>query len=307
MSSITQYFQPPLYWQQFEDLTAGVFSSVYRDPKPTKFGRPGQAQNGVDVYGYENGNGRLIGIQCKRMDELDEHNQPRPGGAITQKILDREIDEMRKGFQPLPDTWILATTAKRDAAIQRYAANLDRDSRKSGSFGIQLWFWDDFITDLNRHHDLQHWYYSNVIQVRSSDDQDKIILELIGEAFARAAFRTPLHQETPSDFIQALKDTQHAVNTGELKDRETRRVIRKAIGGRRAIKSKPVSDKLRIADEILQRLREKFQENTVQNIIQQSGAWLVIPAALQSELSAHRADAVRAVNDALRHAGLQSV
>lgn len=307
MSSITQYFQPPLYWQQFEDLTAGVFSAVYRDPKPTKFGRPGQAQNGVDVYGHENGNGRLIGIQCKRMDERDLNNQPQPGGAITRKLLDREIKEARNGFPQRLDTWILATTAKRDAAIQGYALQLDRESRASGSFGIQLWFWDDFITDLNRHHNLQQWYYDKVIQVRSSDDQDKIILEMLGEAFARAAFRTPLHQETPSDFIQALKDTQHAINTGELKDRETRRVIRKAIGGRRAIASKAISDALRVADEKLQKLREKFQQSVGQSVIQQAGSLLLIPPALQSDLSALRADAIAAVNEALRLSGLPPV
>lgn len=307
MSSITQYFQPPLYWQQFEDLTAGVFSAVYRDPKPTKFGRPGQAQNGVDVYGHEYGNGQLIGIQCKRMDELDANNQPQPGGAITRKLLDREIAEARGGFPRPLDTWILATTAKRDAAIQSYALQLDRKSRASGSFGIQLWFWDDFITDLNRHHDLQEWYYKQVIQVRSSEDQDKIILELLGEAFARAAFRTPLHQETPRDFIQALKDTQHAINTGELKDRETHRVIRKAIGGRRALASKPVSDLLCVADEKLQQLRELFQQSLGQTIIQQSGGLLLIPPAQQSSLSALRADAIAAINTALRLAGLPPV
>jgi len=307
MSSITQYFQPPLYWQQFEDLTAGVFEAVYRDPRPTKFGRPGQAQNGVDVFGYEYGNGRLIAIQCKRMDELDVNNQPRPGGVITRKILDDEIKEVLKGFKPLPDTWILATTAKRDAAIQKYAVSLDKKSRAKGSFGIQLWFWDDFITDLNRNHDLQQWYYNHVIQVRSSDDQDKIILEMIGEAFARAAFRTPLHQEAAADFIQALKDTQHAINTGELKDRETRRVIRKAIGGRRAVASKPISGCLRDADEKLQQLREQFQQNLGQTIIQQTGGLLLIPPAQQSSLSALRDDAINAVNDALKHAGLQPV
>jgi hypothetical protein len=302
MSSITQYFQPPLYWQQFEDLTACVFSAVYRDLRPTKFGRPGQSQNGVDIYGYENGNGRLIGIQCKRMDELDENNHPRPGGVITRKFFDAALQEA-ESFTPQLDTWILATTAKRDAAIQRYAIKLNDLSRKVGGFGIQVWFWDDFITDLNRYHDLQRQYYHQVIQVRSSDDQDKIILEMVGEAFARAAFRTPLYYETPTDFIQALKDTQHAINTGELKDRETRRVIRKAIGGRRAIASNPVRDCLLVADAKLQQLRELFHQSN----IQQSGGLLQIPAPLQSALSALRDDAIDAVNDALKNAGLQPI
>jgi hypothetical protein len=306
MSAMPQFFQPPLYWQQFEDLAAGVFRFAFNDPRPTQNGRPGQAQDGVDVFGREYGNGRLIGIQCKRMDELDENNQPQPGGAVKRKHLNREIDKAR-GFSPSLDTWVLATTAKRDAHIQSYVLQLDRDSRASGFFGIQVWFWDDFITDLNRYHDLQEWYYKEVIQVRSSDDQDKIILELLGEAFARAAFRTPLHQETPADFIQALKDTQHAINTGELKDRETRRVIRKAIGGRRAIASTPISNHLRVADEKLQQLREKFQQNLGQQIIQETGSLLVIPPALQTELTTLRAEAVAEVNRALNLAGLQSI
>ena len=306
MSTITQYFQPPLYWQQFEDLTAGVFEAVYKDPRPTKFGRPGQSQNGVDVYGHESGNGQLIGVQCKRMDERDENNQPVPGGAITKRLLDAAIKEAR-GFSPRLDTFVLATTAKRDAAIQRYALNLDNRSRKSDSFGIQIWFWDDFITDLNSHYDLQQWYYDKVIQVRSSADQDKLILELLGEAFARAAFRTPLHLETPSEFLQALKDTQHAINTGELKDRETRRVIRKAVGGRRAVQDTSVNDLLRVADENLQKLREQFQQSIVQGIIQQSGRLLIIPPALQSDLTALRETAIKFVNSALKHLGLQPI
>ena len=306
MSNIIQAFQPPLYWQQFEDLTAGVFERAFRDPRPTKFGRPGQGQNGVDVYGLENGDGRLIGIQCKRMDELDEHNNPRPGGVITKTFLDAAVEEART-FTPKLDTWVLATTAKRNANIQRYALKLNEQSRKAGRFGVQVWFWDDFVTDLNRHYDLQHWYYEKVIQVRSADDQDRIILEMLGEAFARAAFRVPLHLETPADFLQALKDTQHAINTGELKDRETRRVIRKTIGGRRAITSERISACLRAADEKLQQLREQLKQNLDQSIVQQSGSQLQIPPTLQTTLTALRNDAVAAINDALRHAGLQPV
>src|SRR5437870_9097905 len=133
--SLTQFFQPPLYWQQFEDLSEGVFRFVFNDPSPTKFARPGQAQNGVDVYGKEFGNGRLIGIQCKRMDELDENNQPRPGGVISRRFLNDELEQVRR-FSPKLDTWVLATTAKRNAHIQVYALELDAQSRRAGSFGI---------------------------------------------------------------------------------------------------------------------------------------------------------------------------
>jgi hypothetical protein len=306
MNTVTQAFQPPLYWQQFEDLTEGVFRIVFNDPRPTKIGRPGQAQHGVDVIGHQDGVGKLIGIQCKRMDERDENNEPYPGGKVFRKVLKSEI-EIARGFSPSLDSWILATTAKRDANIQSHSLELHEESRAGGSFGIQIWFWDDFVTNLNRNHDLQNWYYANVIQVNSPEDQDKIILELIGEAFARPAFRTPLHQETPSDFVQALKDTQHAINTGELKDRETRRVIRKTVGGRRAVADEKLANYLRIADEKLHELRVNFQESCARKAIRQSGSMLLIPGYVQSELTLLRSEAVDAINKALKYMGLRRI
>jgi hypothetical protein len=58
-----------------------------------------------------------------------------------------------------------------------------------------------------------------------------LILETIAMAFHRPAFTDPLDQEHFDDFLQALKDTQAALRTGALVDRQTRHVIRKAIGG----------------------------------------------------------------------------
>jgi hypothetical protein len=303
MSRVTQHFQPPLYWQQFEDLTEGVFRYTYDDPKPQKIGRPGQSQDGVDVVGrFRN---ETIAIQCKRMEELDENNHPLPGGAITASFLDKSMKEAQK-FKPQLDIWILATTAKRDAKIQSHARVLDSQSRNRRGFGVQLWFWDDYITELNRHHDLQRWYYDQVIQVRSGDDQDRLILEMLREAFARAAFRSPLHQESPAEFIQALKDTQCAINTGQLKDRETRRVIRQVVGGRQAVEDHDVGEYLRVADERLQQLRDLFQEN-LEKRIRKSGALLDIDPVLVPQLDGLRRDAIAAVNDALKHAGLKPI
>lgn len=303
MSRLTQYFQPPLYWQQFEDLTEGVFRYTYDDPKPQKIGRPGQAQDGVDVYGRHRQ--ETIGIQCKRMDERDENNNPYPGGTITKGLLDKAIKEML-GFKPHLHIWIFATTAKRDASIQAYARTVDEQFRKSNGTGIQLWFWDDYITDLNRHNDLQHWYYENVIQVRSSEDQDTLILEMLRVAFSRAAFRTPLNQESPAEFIQALKDTQCAISTGQLKDRETRRVIQQAIGGLHAISDAKIKDLLRRADNNLQKLRELFQENLGIRI-RKSRSILDIDTALIGDLNALRSDAIAAVNQALKVAKMDGI
>lgn len=75
MSTISQFFQPPLYWQQFEQLTVGLLREVYDIPTAQQFGRPGQAQNGVDVFGRSKRFG-MIGVQCKRLADLDVNGDP---------------------------------------------------------------------------------------------------------------------------------------------------------------------------------------------------------------------------------------
>ena len=81
-------------------------------------------------------------MQCKRRDDLDENNDPLPGGAVTRSVLLAEVRQA-EAFTPRLDLWILATTAKRDAHIQRFARELDEERERVGSFAVRLWFWDD--------------------------------------------------------------------------------------------------------------------------------------------------------------------
>jgi hypothetical protein len=212
MSRINQSFQTPTYWQQFEDLTVGLFTAVFGDPAPQKVGRPGQSQNGVDVFGYDK-DGKLIAIQCKRLDKNDANNDSKPSSAISEKFFDEAVEES-KAFKPSPDLWILATTAKTDKRIQEYAR---KRSEEIGRM-LQVWDWDFINICLNKHIGLQRAYYDQILQI-DADAQDRDILDLFAEAFQRAAFRMPIHRETPEEFILALKDVQHALSSGEIKDR----------------------------------------------------------------------------------------
>ena len=202
-----------------------------------KIGRPGQAQNGVDVHAARSRVGAL-GVQCKRLSDLDANNEPLPGGPIDGKLLRSEANKALS-FRPTLDVWVLATTAKRDAAIQQEARLLDKEHRAAGRFQVLLWFWDDYVTWLNAFSDLQRRYYDQIIGIRDARDQDRLILETIATAFDRPAFTDPLDQEHLDDFLQALKDTQAALRTGELVDRQSRHVIRKAIGGGATSRSRP--------------------------------------------------------------------
>jgi hypothetical protein len=168
MGQLTQFFQLPLYWQQFEDLTQSVVQIAYGAAQADKIGRPGQAQHGVDVYAGRSRVG-AVGVQCKRLDDLDANNHPLPGGPISAKLLRAEAAKAL-AFTPQLDMWILATTAKRDASTQLHARALDEEYRGQGRFQILLWSWDDYVTWLNAVPDLQHWYYDRVIQIRDVRD-----------------------------------------------------------------------------------------------------------------------------------------
>ncbi|CAN1534242.1 hypothetical protein MCEMSE15_01510 [Fimbriimonadaceae bacterium] len=297
MSRINQSFQPPTYWQQFEDLTVGLFTAVYGDAAPQKVGRPGQSQDGVDVFGYDK-NGHLIAIQCKRLEDNDANNDLKPGGAISEKFFDEAFEES-KSFKPAPDLWILATTAKADKKIQDYAR---KRSKETGRM-LQVWDWDFINICLNRHIDLQLAYYDQILQF-DADAQDLEILEVFAEAFQRAAFRTPIYGETPEEFLPALKDVQHALSTGELKDRETRRVIRQGPGGWQKLTSKLAKTYVTKADQALQNLREEFRKGEERGQIRRSGIILEIDSRLQDELERLRNEAIVNLNEALVELGL---
>lgn len=275
MGTVSQFFQAPLYWQQFEELCVGLLTEVYGVPNAQQVGRPGQAQNGVDVFGRSARHG-TIGIQCKRLAELDENNNPYPGGPITRGFLRKEA-RAALAFQPDLKLWILATTVRRDTRVQGWMEELNEewDSASMNRIAI-VWTWDECISYLNSYPKLQQNYYRNVIQVRAPKDLDDIILRTLAMAFSRPAFEVPLHCEAPGEFLQALKDTQKAVRTGELVDRETRHVIRKPIGGYRELDDERARADLGKIDKHLRSLRSQLEQGIKDETIRVIGTTLNI-------------------------------
>ena len=240
VSTIDQAFQPPLYWQQFENLTEGTCRIRFQCPTTAKNGRVGQPQCGVDVFGIDGHSGKSFGVQCKQMGERDENNHPYPGGALSLKIVKDEAEKATK-FQPQLQVWIIATTAKR---------------------------------------------------------------ELIATAFRRAAFATPLHLESPAEFEIALADTNTAITTGELKDRETRRVIQRTIGGYGKVTNVEVRKLLREAKNEVSALRILFKQGLADGRMVRAGAVLTFGDGLREQLETHRNKSIGLVNQSLKIMGM---
>jgi hypothetical protein len=306
MGTVSQYFQPPLYWQQFEELAVGMLREVYDAPDAQGYGRPGQAQNGVDVYGKSRHG--MIGIQCKRLSDVDEKGNPYPGGPISRSFLcDAAAESL--AFRPKLKIWILATTARRDTSVQGYVNDLNQQWEDEHRHRTAIvWSWDECISYLNSFPLLQRWYYQDVVKMRGPKDLDEVILRTIAMAFARPAFEVPLHCETSSEFLQALKDTQKALRTGELVDRETRHVIRKAVGGYHELDDEACRGGLSKVDRHLKELRSQLEQGLKDGAIRRTNGFLdFTDPKLAHKLEKLRDQCMHRLNTVLHQAGLPPI
>lgn len=196
----------PANWQDFQIFVKDLLAEKYK----TKFdiyGREGQKQNGVDIFGvFEKKN---IGVQCKKL-----------GKRITTKMICDEI-EKAKLFEPHLNRYMIVTTDRRDAKVQTFVANLNNDHEKQNLFEIEIVFWDDIEEEVGRNDEIWKRYYEEVLSKTNSTIKDEFILNAIQTAFSRPAFSTRFHFENKiADFLKAIQDTQEFLNTGKLRSRD---------------------------------------------------------------------------------------
>lgn len=146
---------PPENWQDFETLCKKLFGELWQCPHTIKKnGRLGQSQCGVDVYAKPKGENEYYGIQCKGKDSFSDKK-------LTEVEIDNEIAKA-KNFQPPLKTFVIATTAAKDVAIEEYIRKIDIENTNSGSFGIVLYSWQDLEDLILENWDTYNWYVNNI-------------------------------------------------------------------------------------------------------------------------------------------------
>lgn len=156
---------PPSNWQDFEDLCKQIFGEIWGCKYTIKkHGRNGQNQCGVDVYGIPHGENQLYGIQCKGKDTHF-------GKELTVSEVDNEIKNAL-GFEPKLKTFVFATTAQKDAKIEKYILNKSLESVQKGDFEILLYDWEDLADIIRRNKNLYDFYVSN----QSLENQNSVSL-----------------------------------------------------------------------------------------------------------------------------------
>jgi formylglycine-generating enzyme required for sulfatase activity len=137
MPTIPQSELPiPKSWDEFEAIVWDVYSRVWGDPNAQRYGRTGQAQQGVDIYGRPARlGGGYAGVQCKRY----------PDGGLTRRVVEEEIAKA-EGFSPALAEYVIATTAHRDAKLQAAMREIDEERQAAAKFPVRVVFWEDLCS-----------------------------------------------------------------------------------------------------------------------------------------------------------------
>lgn len=293
MPGIEVEIAPPANWQDFERLTLDYARRAWKDDYAERQGRQGQAQAGVDVFGYNRSVRENTGIQCKK-----KKNSASPSKQLTTAEIDAEISAA-KSFKPKLDRFVIATTGPRDANLQAHVRALNAAGQP---FKVSLMFWEDYQDFLNDHTDLMYRYYKEVLEYGARYDELEHYLLLLGSAFDRPAIRTPFHLENrATDFIQAIGDTQSAIATGRLVDRESRVIDECRI-------PKPQIAGLKEAAKLLQRAREiATQALHDGGIVEHQTVIEIRSLEVAKQLNSLREQAVALLNKELVKRGLEPV
>ncbi|WP_342151260.1 hypothetical protein [Methylorubrum sp. SB2] len=151
---------PPKSWDEFEDITLAAAKLRWGSDDFYRHGRSGQKQDGVDVYGLDDKN-RQIGLQCKNTVD-----------GVSFAVVEAEVANAET-FEPTLDRLYIATTAKRDATLQKQIRILSAKRRKAGQFRVDILFWDDICQDIATNDDIFFSHYpqfrSKVNEVRAHD------------------------------------------------------------------------------------------------------------------------------------------
>jgi len=96
-------------------------------------GRPGQAQNGVDVFGRRIDSQKWFGLQCK---VRKQHN------PLTRGEVEEELSKAM-GFNPSLSEYLLCTTLDRDKELQKVVREINESLSSSRNLTFDVRFWDD--------------------------------------------------------------------------------------------------------------------------------------------------------------------
>jgi len=298
---------PPELWQQFENLTLEVFKVYFGDSHADLYGSAGQKQSGVDIFGTDKripNNHTTVVVQCKQRGKSGTKVGK---GRINEKTIRDEVGEFDSGQFNHASHFIIATTTFRDVALQNIVESLNVSRSNNRLARVGIWFWDFYQDLINRHENLLYGYYHKILLTNDQYDLNIHTLTTLQTAFSRPAFSTPfMSEERDTDFLQALKDTLEAINTGRLMDRQGN--IVRSSPPYTSLRNETWKKKIASVENTLEELRSKFTDGMSKGVVHQEYMRVVVSDyALLQYLDKYRIEALRTINEVLVEAGLDQV
>ena len=161
----------PSDWQAFERGSVVLWRLILGDDSVHRFGRTGQAQHGLDLTGYRNGDpARLVGIQCKCKG---------PGEEVAEAEFRADVERALR-YEPHLTEYFFTTTAPDDAKLHTMASVVTAEQEKAGRMVIvRFWGWGTLEQRIQEHHaaalafDPGYSAFSNVLMERlTAHDED---------------------------------------------------------------------------------------------------------------------------------------
>ena len=219
MGNLTLTYLPPQNWQDFEKFLRGLVDVIWKQEGWQNYGRPGQDQSGIDLYGYDDKR-KFSGIQCKKKTLTNPDGVLLTNGLMTKKMIEEEILSAESIDNPKIERLIFATTSSRDTKVQDIIRAINDKRIKAKKFVVHIWFWEDLQVQIENHIELMYWYYSELLEKIHKYDKNIHIITMLRQAFTRPAFSREIRrEESGADFIHAIKNTQEAITTGKLYNR----------------------------------------------------------------------------------------
>ncbi len=143
-------FAPLIDPDEFESLVRDLCALEWDDLNTQKFGRKGQKQYGVDIYGQPVDLGGVHrAAQCKLRTR---HS------SLTEAEIEMEVGEARH-FPHRLDTLIIATDVSRDTHTQILIDQISEREVRTKGFRVVMWFWEDITERLAAYPKLIVKYY----------------------------------------------------------------------------------------------------------------------------------------------------
>ena len=137
----------PQDWQQLQRITADFYRSKFPNCTVDEYGTHGQAQDGVDVYIYDQTT--AVGVQCKCVE------------TFTAGDLAKEFDKT-KSFKNLLKHYIILVTVKRDTKLVDKAVELTLSSGRS--VRVEVKFWQPLAEELAGYESLAKKYLNFAVR-----------------------------------------------------------------------------------------------------------------------------------------------